>query len=159
MLVEELPNLLDGFQGSLTRVRCFAHVLNLVVKVQKSSYWQWWMLTTLKAILSQFNKKKQSLTNDDDDADDADDADLAAVGDEDVDDAEPGAEDGADDDNDELDPSVAQSDEAVIQEVIDGMTGDIEDDSSPTHELRHLTCEEIDLGCYALSKVRCFARS
>lgn len=32
-LIDELGDLLEGFQGSLTRVRCFAHVLNLVVKV------------------------------------------------------------------------------------------------------------------------------
>ena len=35
-LVDELGDLLDGFQGSLTRVRCFAHILNLVVKVSIS---------------------------------------------------------------------------------------------------------------------------
>jgi hypothetical protein len=34
MLVDELGELLDGFQGSLWRVRCFAHILNLVVKVR-----------------------------------------------------------------------------------------------------------------------------
>jgi hypothetical protein len=32
-LVDELADLLNGFQGSLTRVRCFAHILNLAVKV------------------------------------------------------------------------------------------------------------------------------
>lgn len=32
-LVDELGQLLDGFGGSLSRVRCFAHILNLVVKV------------------------------------------------------------------------------------------------------------------------------
>jgi hypothetical protein len=32
-LVDELAEMLDRFQGSLTRVRCFAHILNLVVKV------------------------------------------------------------------------------------------------------------------------------
>jgi len=35
-LVNELADLLHGYQGSLTRIRCFAHILNLVVKV--SSY-------------------------------------------------------------------------------------------------------------------------
>ena len=33
-LVSDLEDLLDGFQGSLARIRCFAHVLNLVVKVR-----------------------------------------------------------------------------------------------------------------------------
>jgi hypothetical protein len=32
-LVDELGQLLDGFGGSPARVRCFAHILNLVVKV------------------------------------------------------------------------------------------------------------------------------
>jgi hypothetical protein len=32
-LVNELTDSLDGYQGSLTRIRCFAHILNLVVKV------------------------------------------------------------------------------------------------------------------------------
>jgi hypothetical protein len=32
-LVDELGELLDGFGGSLAWVRCFTHILNLVVKV------------------------------------------------------------------------------------------------------------------------------
>jgi hypothetical protein len=32
-LVEELEDLLEGYEGSSTRIRCFAHILNLVVKV------------------------------------------------------------------------------------------------------------------------------
>lgn len=35
-LVDELEDLLDGFQGSVSRIRCFAHILNLVVKVSIS---------------------------------------------------------------------------------------------------------------------------
>jgi hypothetical protein len=56
-------------------------------------------------------------------------------------------------DSDELDTSVSQSDERAIQEVIDSMTGDVEDDNSSSHELRRLTKEEIDLGCHSLTKV------
>jgi hypothetical protein len=37
-LIDELGDLLDGFQGSLARVRCFAHILNLVVKVSITLY-------------------------------------------------------------------------------------------------------------------------
>jgi hypothetical protein len=33
MLVSELSGLLNGFPGEATRIRCFAHILNLVVKV------------------------------------------------------------------------------------------------------------------------------
>lgn len=35
-LVDELADLLNGFQGSLAWIRCFAHVLNLVVKVYEN---------------------------------------------------------------------------------------------------------------------------
>ena len=35
-LVNELADLLPGFQGSLAWIRCFAHVLNLVVKVREN---------------------------------------------------------------------------------------------------------------------------
>ena len=33
-LVKELSDLLDGCPGPTTRIRCFAHILNLVVKVR-----------------------------------------------------------------------------------------------------------------------------
>lgn len=33
-LVEELEFLLTSYRGSVTRVPCFAHILNLVVKVK-----------------------------------------------------------------------------------------------------------------------------
>jgi hypothetical protein len=32
-LIDELGELLVGFQGSLMQVQCFAHILNLMVKV------------------------------------------------------------------------------------------------------------------------------
>lgn len=32
-MVDELAETLEGFQGSLTRVRCVCHIFNLVVKV------------------------------------------------------------------------------------------------------------------------------
>ena len=32
-MVDELAEAPDGFQGSPTRVQCFAHILNLIVKV------------------------------------------------------------------------------------------------------------------------------
>jgi hypothetical protein len=37
-LVDKLTELLDGFQGPLTHVRCFAHILNLVVKVCRLAF-------------------------------------------------------------------------------------------------------------------------
>jgi hypothetical protein len=35
-LVEKLEDLLNGFKGSVSQIRCFAHILNLVVKVSIS---------------------------------------------------------------------------------------------------------------------------
>jgi hypothetical protein len=37
-LVDDLSDLLNGFQGSETRIRCFAHILNLVVKVRRMCF-------------------------------------------------------------------------------------------------------------------------
>lgn len=37
-MVEELAVLIDRFQGKLSRARCFAHVLNITVKVFLSSF-------------------------------------------------------------------------------------------------------------------------
>jgi hypothetical protein len=34
VMVRELPVLLPAFQGGSARIRCFAHILNLVVKVR-----------------------------------------------------------------------------------------------------------------------------
>jgi hypothetical protein len=53
----------------------------------------------------------------------------------------------------ELDAAVQQSDDAVIQELIDSLEGDVEDDSSSASQLRCLTREELDLGRGSLSKI------
>jgi hypothetical protein len=37
-LVDKLTELIDGFQGPLTLVRCFTHILNLVVKVRRLAF-------------------------------------------------------------------------------------------------------------------------
>jgi hypothetical protein len=52
-----------------------------------------------------------------------------------------------------LDAAVHQSDDKVIQEVIDSLEGDIEDDGSSTSQLCHLTSEELNLGCDSLLKI------
>jgi hypothetical protein len=140
-LVRELPNLLDNFQGSVTRIRCFAHVLNLVVKVRVSLIARLICLHPYKAILSQFYKKKNSKD------------DECLSDDRDDDEVEPDDDAICHDDSDEIDPAVASSDEAMIQEVIDSLDGDVEDDDDATKTLRHLTSEEINLGCYSVSKV------
>jgi hypothetical protein len=108
-------------------VRCFAHVLNLV----------------FKAILSEFNKQKAS--SNDDNSDDDDDIDDV-VDDDDVEEAE--------DDGDEVDPVVEASDAAMIMEVIEELEGMEVDDEEQFSERRRLTDEELNLGWFALSKVR-----
>jgi hypothetical protein len=124
-LVEELGETLEGYQGLLMHVGCFAHILNLVIK----------------AILSEFNKQKAS-SNDDDSNDDIDDD----VDNNDVEEAE--------DDGDEVDPVVEASDVAMIMEVIEELDGMEVDDEEEFGECRRLTDEELNMGQFALSWTR-----
>ena len=62
MLIDELGDLLEGFQGFLIRDWCFAHILNLVVKVGVVSFIYIFLVLTLsrKSILSQFSHKTKA---------------------------------------------------------------------------------------------------
>ena len=53
-MIEELANLLDNFPGPANQMRCFLHILNLVVK----------------SIIQQFDLPKSKKTSDDRDEDD-----------------------------------------------------------------------------------------
>ncbi|KIM91753.1 hypothetical protein PILCRDRAFT_83832 [Piloderma croceum F 1598] len=94
-LVNDLSDLLNGFQGSPTCICCFAHVLNLVVK----------------AIMSQFSQTRKASSSSSDDA--KDDAALEEFEDEDG--KEP--EELEMEDSDEIDPAVQLSDSAMVDEV------------------------------------------
>ena len=146
-LADELADLLNGFQGSLTCVHCFAHILNLVVKVW-IRYLVLWCApdSSTQAILSQFSQKNKATADLTEDA-----ADEAAF--KDLDDTVNEEEDNeaaeADiEDTDVLEPSVEASDNAVIDEVI----AELEEDSA---EMPPLTRAEINLGHFAITKVYC----
>ena len=71
-LVDELGDLLDGFQGSLTQVRCFTHILNLMVKVHITQIYPFHSLTSFcQSILSQFSQKTKVTEDTTEDAEDA----------------------------------------------------------------------------------------
>jgi len=113
-LVDDLTDLLDGFQGSLTRIRCFAHILNLVVKVCQMCYLGYIELLIIKiiqAIMSQFSQTKKASSSSLDDSED--DTALKELEDEDGEEPEePVMEDG-----DEIDPAVESSDSAMVDEA------------------------------------------
>src|SRR5882724_8204114 len=83
-LVSELANLIDGFQGKQTCICCFAHILNLVVKVQSFCWTQVRSNSKRQAILPQFSKSNKAMEDPQDDEDD----DAALSGLQEVDDDE-----------------------------------------------------------------------
>jgi hypothetical protein len=140
-LIEELPDLLEGFQGSLTRIHCLAHILNLVVSsLGICSY----VYIVYEAILSRFAKEKASTSEDEDEDEDDEEADVELVKGEVVD----------GDENDEVDPAVKASDQSVVEEIVRELNSEEVDDDDGAGELRQLTDEEALLGQTSLSKVR-----
>ncbi|KAH9016441.1 hypothetical protein EDB85DRAFT_2155935 [Lactarius pseudohatsudake] len=135
-MVTELELLLPNFGGGKFRVWCFAHVLNLVVK----------------AVLSQFAKTAQ-VANLSSPEDDKALAALELVDDEEVmEDAEDVEEVTAavttthNNTTNPLDRSVQDSDLAAIQQVVD--------DTGYDERMPVLTCQDINLGCFAIFKLR-----
>ena len=142
-LVDDLSDLLDGFQGSLTRIRCFAHILNLVVKVCQMCYLGYielLIVEIIQAIMSQFSQTKKASSSSLDNSED--DAALKELEDEDGE--EP--EELVMEDGDEIDPAVESSDSAMVDEAAAETDAD---DSLP-----QLTHEQVNLGRFSLSKVR-----
>ena len=137
--MDELGELLDGFQGSLTRVRCFAHILNLVVKVHFGVTSKLTLSNLLcKSILSQFSHKTKATTNTNEDAEDI--ATLDELDDEQLGkDKENNDDDDSEEDTDEeVDLAVAESDAAIVDEVAAEVTNN--------SDLPMLTRTEINLG-------------
>jgi hypothetical protein len=131
-LIRELPDLLDGFQGSLTRVRCFAHILNLAVK----------------AILSQFTRAASKAFGVEEDT--KDHAFLDSLEEEEDDEAADSDLDEGDEDADDVNMDTDQRDNDIVQRVIESLEGDINDANG---RLRTLTCEEVNLGRFTLTKL------
>ena len=141
--MDELSELLDGFQGSVWRVRCFAHILNLVVKVSIKILNQYYAKTELlhQSILSQFSNKTKATMDATEEAEDT--ATLNELDDDHGEENE--NEDITEDDSDEVDPAVAENDAAIVDEI----AADVANDA----DLPTLTRAEVNLGRFAITKV------
>lgn len=123
-LVEELSDSIDSFEGSTYRIRCIAHILNLVVKVRHHSLFIGYLLTTIyKAILSAFTEK---ITGD---------AELADI-------------EVPDDDDD----NAAAEDVDIDREAADALT--VEEVATEVRRTHPLTAAQLRLARISVSKVR-----
>ena len=134
--MDKLSELLNGFQGSVWRVHCFVHILNLIVKVSIKILNQYYAKTELlhQSILSQFSNKTKATTDATGGAED-----TATLNELDDDHGEENKnEDITKDDSDEVDPAVAENDAAIIDEI----AADIANDA----DLATLTRAQVNLG-------------
>jgi hypothetical protein len=149
-LIDELGDLLEGFQGSLMRVRCFAHILNLVVKVGVVPFIYIFLVLTLscKSILSQFSHKTKASEDTTEEAEDA--AALDSL-DEDLDKDATGNGEEEHVKGDDIDPSVEDSDTALVDEVAAEADGDL--------DVPMLSRDKVNLGKFAVTKVSVFCHN
>jgi hypothetical protein len=150
MLIDELGDLLEGFQGSLTRVRCFAHILNLVVKVGVVPFIYIFLVLTLsrKSILSQFSQKTKVSEDTTEEAEDT--AALDSL-DEDLDEDATGNGEKEHVEGDDIDLSVEDSDTALVDVVAAEADGDLD---VPT-----LSRDEVNLEKFTVTKVSVFCHN
>ena len=150
MLIDELGDLLEGCQGSLTRVRCFAHILNLVVKVGVVPFIYIFLVLTLsrKSILLQFSHKTKVSEDTTEEVEDA--AALDSL-DEDLDEDTTGNGEEEHVEGDDIDPSVEDSDATLVDEVVAEADGNLD---IPT-----LSRNEVNLGKFAVTKVSVFCHN
>lgn len=149
---------LTGFNGELNRVRCFNHVLNLVVKVchHYSSNYLATDRNISQAILSQFTQEKKKKKtapaesdnpsdnedSDDEDGIDADDTEFSELLKEiEQDDIE---DDSAADYAEDVDAGREAADDIDIRKVGRAVQKDMQ-----------LTSADTNLGRFSLTKVRC----
>ncbi|KAG6904351.1 hypothetical protein DXG01_010702 [Tephrocybe rancida] len=129
MLMDKLEVLVPSFRGKELCVCCFAHILNLVVK----------------AVLLQFTKKKKSPDDPDHDSSNSDDIDefelLLDVDDAIADDLKAVCQH---EDKDEVVPSVAASDAAMVDAIVATATYN--------EHLPHLSVDDIKLGQFSIFK-------
>ena len=144
-LIDELGELLDGFQGSLTRVRCFAHILNLVVKVCIILS-RFIFSDSHQSILSQFSHKTSPSRAGENATEHAeDDAAFEELEDDVGDDDVANSDEHDDDSGDEIDGCVAESNDALVDAVASEVSEDV---ALPT-----LSHAELNLGKFAVTKV------
>jgi hypothetical protein len=139
---------LDGFQGEVTRVRCFAHIFNLVVKVRNTLLpFHSRVLTDLLSYTGYpLTVQKANKATTDSDEDSEDNVMISRLQEEDDDEeVDPDVDD--DDNDDEIDSAVEASDNAMVDDIV----RDLEQDSFGEEML---TREDINLGRFSLSKVR-----
>ncbi|KAF7372265.1 Zinc finger BED domain-containing protein 4 [Mycena venus] len=145
-MISELADLIPSFSGNKTRVRCFAHVLNLVVK----------------AILLQFSHTKKakatevktlavwhSTMQDEEDEEDVDLDDLLVDGSDEE--AEYVGEEDADN---KIDLAAQASDDATLKAAL----LDIETDIELKDRVPPLTVKDLNLGWNSILKLRTFAK-
>ncbi|KAF7371898.1 Zinc finger BED domain-containing protein 4 [Mycena venus] len=139
-MIDELADLIPTFPGKTTRVHCFAHILNLVVK----------------AILSQFSYTKKAATTDadpvaEDDEDDEEEVKIDDLLSDELGDEEEFEEElEGEGDDDKVDPAVQASDDAAI--------ADAAAEVNLEGWVPLLQCKDINLGCYAILKLCTLAK-
>jgi hypothetical protein len=132
-MISALAHILPNFEGQKAHIQCFAHVLNLVVKVSGACLYCILLNYFIQAILSQFSWTCQASM--DDDENESDSKMLVDLDDQDIDEDEEGEFSDTDQDN-------------FDSELLDEIEGEV------SHN--ELTQEDINLGQFAIHKVMSF---
>jgi hypothetical protein len=140
---------LRGFKV-LMCVRCFAHILNLVVKVGVVLFIYIFLVLTLsrKSILSQFSHKTKASKDTTEEAEDA--AALDSLN-EDLDEDTTGNSEEEHVKGDDIDLSVEDSNAALVDEVAAEADGDL--------DVPMLSRDKVNLGKFAVTKVNIFCHN
>jgi hypothetical protein len=132
-MISALAHILPKFKGQEAHIRCFAHVLNFVIKVSGTCLYCILLNYFIQAILSQFSQTHQDSIDDDDNESDSEM--LADLDDQDIDEDEEG-ESSYTDQND------------FDSELLDEIEGEV------SHN--ELMQEDINLGQFSIYKVMSF---
>lgn len=151
--MEELESL-GGINSAATRVRCFAHILNLVVKVRTTlAATPLCLMCSLQAIILIFAQKRSTSTTADDEDDDplsedeSEEENTTPLQEHGADDSESGSESETakvmEDDEYEVDTEREAADEVDIEEIIKEVASE-----------QNLSESDRSAGQYAVTKVR-----
>jgi hypothetical protein len=132
-MISALAHILPKFKGQEACIQCFAHVLNLVIKVSGACLYCILLNYFIQAILSQFSQTRQASM--DDDENELDSEMLADLDNQDIDKDEEGESSYTDQDN-------------LDSELLDEIEGEA------SHN--ELMQEDINLGLLAIHKVMLF---
>lgn len=131
-MTDAIARTIPEFSGRANRIRCFAHILNLVVK----------------AILSQFARTRRTSKALQEQSEDA--AELAALED---DEEEEDAEQDGDEELDDEEAEQAAFDNVLVAEMDEELEEEAELNPGTT-KVPLRTREDTKAGCFAISKVR-----